>query len=76
MYVISKHEKKEGKINMRSSLMFKLKIIDVLTDRLGGKEAGLYGVQPTFHNTRFFFCIFPMNFAMATLGLKEMEKFL
>ena len=23
-----------------------------------------------------FFCIFPMNFAMATLGLKEMGKFL
>ena len=23
-----------------------------------------------------FFCIFPMNFAMATLGLKEMVKFL
>ena len=23
-----------------------------------------------------FFCIFPMNFAMATLGLKEMRKFL
>ena len=23
-----------------------------------------------------FLCIFPMNFAMATLGLKEMEKFL
>ena len=23
-----------------------------------------------------FFCIFPMNFAIATLGLKEMEKFL
>ena len=22
-----------------------------------------------------FFCIFPMNFAMATLGLKEMGKF-
>ena len=24
----------------------------------------------------YFFCIFPMNFAMATLGLKEMEKLL
>ena len=23
-----------------------------------------------------FFCIFPMNFAMATFGLKEMGKFL
>jgi hypothetical protein len=23
-----------------------------------------------------FFCVFPMNFAMATLGLKEMGKFL
>ena len=23
-----------------------------------------------------FFCIFPMNFAMATLGLKEMGRFL
>jgi hypothetical protein len=23
-----------------------------------------------------FFCIFPMNFAIATLGLKEMGKFL
>ena len=23
-----------------------------------------------------FFCIFPTNFAMATLGLKEMEKLL
>ena len=23
-----------------------------------------------------FFCIFPMNFAMATLGLKKMGKFL
>ena len=39
-----------------------------LTDRLGRK--------PTFSNTRTSFCIFPMNFAMATLGLKEMGKFL
>ena len=30
----------------------------------------------TFHNTGLFFCIFPMNFAMATLGLKVMGKFL
>ena len=46
---------------------------DYITDRQGGKEA----VQPTFHNTRhFFFCIFPMNFAMTTLGLKEMKKIL
>ena len=44
-----------------------------LKDRLGGKR---HGVQPTFHNTRFFFCIFQTNFAMATLGLKEMGKFL
>ena len=29
-----------------------------------------------FYNTRLFFCIFLMNFAMATLGLKEMGKFL
>ena len=35
----------------------------------------MHGVQPTFHNTRRF-CIFPMNFGMATLGLKEMGKFL
>ena len=27
-------------------------------------------------HTRLFFCIFPMNFAMAALGLKEMGKFL
>ena len=40
-----------------------------LTDRLGGKEA------PTFHNTyQTFFCIFPMNFAMATLGLENAKK--
>ena len=40
------------------------------------KEKKRHGVQPTFHNSRLFFCIFPMNFAMATLGLKEMGKFL
>jgi hypothetical protein len=35
------------------------------------------GVQPTFHNMyQIFFLIFPMISAMATLGLKEMEKFL
>ena len=28
------------------------------------------------NNSRLFFCIFTMNFAMATLGLKEMGKFL
>ena len=40
-----------------------------LTDRLGGKEAW----HPIhFSNTR----LFPMNFNMATLGLKEMGKFL
>ena len=45
-----------------------------LTDRLGGKEAW----HPTHFsfNTRLFFCIFQTNFAMATLGLKEMGKFL
>ena len=32
--------------------------------------------NPLFIIPDFFFCIFPMNFAMATLGLKEMEKFL
>ena len=31
--------------------------------------------NPLFNNTRLF-CIFPKNFAMATLGLKEMGKFL
>ena len=32
--------------------------------------------KPTFHNTSCIFLgIFPMNFAMATLGLKEMGKF-
>ena len=36
----------------------------------------MHGVQPTFHNNRLFFCIFQTNFAMATLGLKEMGKFL
>jgi hypothetical protein len=41
----------------------------VLTDSLGRKEAW----RPT---RLFFVCIFPMNFAMATLGLKEMGKFL
>ena len=35
----------------------------------------MYDVQPTFHYTRLF-CIFPMNFVMATLGLREMGKFL
>ena len=36
----------------------------------------LCGVQPNAHNTRIVFCIYPMNFAMATLGLMEMGKFL
>ena len=36
----------------------------LLTDRLGGKV-----IIPDF------FCIFPMNFAMATLGLKEIAEF-
>ena len=32
--------------------------------------------NPLFIILPDFFCIFPMNFAMATLGLKEMGKFL
>ena len=32
--------------------------------------------NPLFIIPDFFFWIFPMNFAMATLGLKEMGKFL
>ena len=32
--------------------------------------------HPLFIVPDFFFCIFPMNFAMATLGLKAMGKFL
>ena len=44
-----------------------------LTDRRGGKEAWL----PThFSWYQTFFCIFQMSLAMATLGLKEMGKFL
>ena len=27
-----------------------------------------------FHNTRFVFCVFQTNLAMATVGLKEMGK--
>ena len=47
--------------------------IFALTDRLGGKEAW----RPThFSIYQTFFCIFQTNFAMATLGLKEMGKFL
>ena len=45
---------------------------DLLTDRLGGKEAW----RPTHFILPAFFSFFQMNFAMATLGLKEMEKFL
>ena len=45
--------------------------IHILTDLLGGKEAW----RPLFIIPGFF-CIFTMNFAMATLGLKEMGKFL
>ena len=45
----------------------------LLTDRLGEKEAW----RPThFSKYQTFFCIFPMNYTMATLGLKEMGKFL
>ena len=32
--------------------------------------------NPLFIIPDFFFCIFQMNFAMATLGLKEMGKFI
>ena len=32
--------------------------------------------NPLFIILPDFFCIFPMNFAIATLGLKEMGKFL
>ena len=32
--------------------------------------------NPLFIIPDFFFCIFQMNFDMATLGLKEMGKFL
>jgi hypothetical protein len=32
--------------------------------------------NPLFIIPNFFFCIFPINFAVATLGLKEMGKFL
>ena len=39
-----------------------------LTDSLVGNEA--------WRQYQTFFCIFLMNFAMATLGLKEMGKFL
>ena len=44
-----------------------------LTDRL---EERSIASNPLFIIPDFFFCIFPMNFAMATLGLKEMGKFL
>ena len=45
--------------------------ISSLTDRPGGKDVK---PNPLFIIPNFF-CIFPMNFAMATLGLKEMGKF-
>ena len=45
-----------------------------LTDRLRGEEAWC-PTHFSYYQT-FFFCIFPMNFAMATLGLKEMGKFI
>ena len=32
--------------------------------------------HPLFIVPDFFFCIFPMNFAMATLGLNEIGKIL
>ena len=31
--------------------------------------------NPLFIISDFFFCILPMNYAMATLGLKEIGKF-
>ena len=40
------------------------------------EEEKRHGVHPTFHNTRFFFFILQTKFAMVTLGLKEMGKFL
>ena len=56
---------------VRNGTIFLLHNGVFLTDRLGGKEAW----RPLFIITDFF-CIFPMNFAMATLGLKDMGKFL
>jgi hypothetical protein len=41
-----------------------------LSRRKRGMASNLLFIIPDF------FCIFPMNFAMATLGLKEMVKFL
>ena len=46
----------------------------VLTDHLGGKEEWMAS-NPLFIIPDFFL-YFPMNFAMATLSLKEMGKFL
>ena len=45
----------------------------ILTDRLEGKESWCL---THFFTLQTFSCILPMNIAMATLGLKEMEKFL
>ena len=52
------------------------KILRRLLNRLSMRKRGMAVVQPTFHYTILFFCIFPINFAMASLGLKEMGKFL
>jgi len=49
-------------------------MVSYLTDRLGRRKRGMVS-NPLFIIPDFF-CIFPMNFAMATLGLKEMGKFL
>ena len=56
------------------SYIFQIWFMYVLTDRLGGKEAW----RPTHFSWYYqaFFCIFQTNVAMATLGLKEMGKFL
>ena len=45
-----------------------------LFNRLSRRKRGMMS-NPLFI-IPYFFCIFPMNFAMATLFLKEMGKFL
>jgi hypothetical protein len=43
-------------------------------NRLSRRKKGI--ASNTFFKIPDLFCIFPMNFAMATLGLREMGKFL
>ena len=48
---------------------------EVRINRLSRRKRGMAS-NPLFIMPDFFFCIFPMNFTMATLGLKEMGKIL